>query len=36
VTQRARQGGRSKVSGTLAGSVGASWRFLQVALRDGR
>ena len=36
VTQRARQGGRSKVSGTLAGSVGASWRYLQVALRDGR
>jgi glycosyltransferase involved in cell wall biosynthesis len=36
VTQRPRQGGRSKVSGTLVGSLGAGWRFLQVALRDGR
>lgn len=36
VTQRPRLGGRSKVAGTLGGSVRAGWRFLQVALREGR
>lgn len=36
VTQRPRLGGRSKVAGTLAGSLRAGWRFLQVALREGR
>jgi glycosyltransferase involved in cell wall biosynthesis len=36
VTQRPRAGGRSKVAGTLAGSVRAGWRFVRVALREGR
>jgi glycosyltransferase involved in cell wall biosynthesis len=36
VTQRPRLGGRSKVAGTVSGSVRAGWRFLQVALREGR
>lgn len=36
VTQRARLGGRSKVAGTVIGSLRAGWRFLRVALRDGR
>jgi glycosyltransferase involved in cell wall biosynthesis len=33
VTQRPRLGGRSKVAGTLGGSLRAGWRFLQVAWR---
>lgn len=36
VTQRPRLGGRSKVAGTVTGSLRAGWRFLQVALREGR
>jgi glycosyltransferase involved in cell wall biosynthesis len=36
VTQRPRLGGRSKVAGTLGGSLRAGWRFVRVALRDGR
>lgn len=36
VTQRPRLGGRSKVAGTLGGSLRAGWRFLRVALREGR
>jgi hypothetical protein len=36
VTQRPRSGGRSKVAGTLSGSVRAGWRFLRVALREVR
>jgi glycosyltransferase involved in cell wall biosynthesis len=36
VSQRPRLGGRSKVAGTLGGSLRAGWRFLRVALRDGR
>lgn len=36
VTQRPRLGGRSKVAGTLSGSLRAGWRFLLVALREGR
>ena len=36
VAQRTRLGGRSKVAGTLSGSLRAGWRFLQVALREGR
>jgi glycosyltransferase involved in cell wall biosynthesis len=36
VIQRPRAGGRSKVAGTLGGSLRAGWRFLQVALREGR
>ena len=36
VTQRPRFGGRSKVAGTLAGSLRAGSRFLWVALREGR
>jgi glycosyltransferase involved in cell wall biosynthesis len=36
VSQRPRVGGRSKVAGTLGGSLRAGWRFLRVALRDGR
>jgi glycosyltransferase involved in cell wall biosynthesis len=36
VSHRPRQGGRSKVAGTLVGSVRAGWRFLAVALREGR
>lgn len=36
VTQRPRLGGRSKVAGTLTGSLRAGWRFLRVALREGR
>ncbi|HZS33696.1 MAG TPA: glycosyltransferase family 2 protein, partial [Methylomirabilota bacterium] len=35
VSQRARLGGRSKVAGTLAGSLRAGYRFLRVALRHG-
>jgi glycosyltransferase involved in cell wall biosynthesis len=36
VTQRPRLGGRSKVAGRLGGSLRAGWRFLRVALREGR
>lgn len=36
VTQRPRVGGRSKVAGTLSGSLRAGWRFLRVTLREGR
>jgi glycosyltransferase involved in cell wall biosynthesis len=36
VAHRPRAGGRSKVAGTLGGSVRAGWRFLRVALREGR
>lgn len=36
VTHRPRLGGRSKVAGTLGGTLRAGWRFLQVALREGR
>jgi len=36
VAQRPRLGGRSKVAGTVSGSLRAGWRFLQVALREGR
>ncbi len=36
VTQRPRIGGRSKVAGTLGGSLRAGWRFLRVALREAR
>jgi len=35
VTQRQRLGGRSKVSGTVTGSLRAGWRFVRVALRHG-
>jgi len=35
VTQRPRLGGRSKVAGTVKGSLRAGWRFLRVALREG-
>jgi hypothetical protein len=34
VLQRPRLGGRSKVSGTLSGSLRAGWRFLRVSLRS--
>jgi glycosyltransferase involved in cell wall biosynthesis len=34
VLQRPRLGGRSKVAGTLAGSLRAGWRFLRVSLRS--
>jgi glycosyltransferase involved in cell wall biosynthesis len=33
VTQRPRLGGRSKVAGTMRGSLGAGWRFVRVAWR---
>jgi glycosyltransferase involved in cell wall biosynthesis len=36
VTQRPRLAGRSKVAGRLGGSVRAGWRFLRVALKEGR
>ncbi len=36
VTQRPRAAGRSKVAGTLGGSVRAGWRFLRLAVRAGR
>src|SRR5262249_8291604 len=36
VTQRPRLAGRSKVAGTLTGSLRAGWRFLRVALREAR
>jgi glycosyltransferase involved in cell wall biosynthesis len=36
VTQAARQGGRSKVSGTLGGSVRAGYAFLATAVRAAR
>lgn len=36
VSQRPRAGGRSKVAGTLGGSLRAGWRFVRVALREGR
>ncbi len=36
VTQRPRLGGRSKVAGTLRGSLKAGWRFVQVAIMEGR
>ncbi len=36
VSHAPRQGGRSKVSGTLIGSARASYAFLRVALRAGR
>jgi glycosyltransferase involved in cell wall biosynthesis len=34
VLQRPRLGGRSKVAGTLSGSLRAGWRFLRVSLRS--
>jgi hypothetical protein len=36
VTQRPRLAGRSKVAGRLGASLHAGWRFLRVALREGR
>jgi glycosyltransferase involved in cell wall biosynthesis len=36
VTQRPRAAGRSKVAGSLGGSLRAGWRFVRVALREGR
>jgi glycosyltransferase involved in cell wall biosynthesis len=36
VAQRPRLGGRSKVAGTLSGSLRAGWRFLKVAVRESR
>jgi glycosyltransferase involved in cell wall biosynthesis len=36
VRQRPRLGGRSKVAGTLTGSLRAGWRFLRVAVRESR
>jgi glycosyltransferase involved in cell wall biosynthesis len=36
VTQRPRLGGRSKVAGSVGGSLRAGWRFLRVALRETR
>jgi glycosyltransferase involved in cell wall biosynthesis len=36
VSQRPRAAGRSKVAGTLGGSLRAGWRFVRVALREGR
>lgn len=36
VTQRPRVAGRSKVAGRLGGSLRAGWRFMRVALREGR
>jgi len=35
VTHRPRLGGKSKVAGTVTGSVRAGWRFVWVALRQG-
>jgi hypothetical protein len=35
VSQGPRLGGRSKVSGTVRGSLRAGWRFIRVALREG-
>jgi len=35
VSQRPRLGGRSKVAGTLSGSLRAGWRFIRVAIREG-
>jgi glycosyltransferase involved in cell wall biosynthesis len=36
VSQRPRAGGRSKVAGTLGGSLRAGWRFLRIALGEAR
>jgi glycosyltransferase involved in cell wall biosynthesis len=36
VTQRPRLAGRSKVAGRLGASMRAGWRFMRVALREGR
>ena len=36
VTQRPRRGGRSKVAGTVRGSLAAGWRFVRVAWRECR
>jgi hypothetical protein len=36
VTHGPRLGGRSKVAGTLSGSVRAGWAFVTVALRAAR
>jgi glycosyltransferase involved in cell wall biosynthesis len=36
VTHAPRQGGRSKVAGTLGGSLRAGWAFMTVALRAAR
>lgn len=36
VTQRPRVAGRSKVAGSVGGSLRAGWRFMRVALRAGR
>jgi glycosyltransferase involved in cell wall biosynthesis len=36
VTQRPRLAGRSKVAGRLGASLHAGWRFMRVALREGR
>jgi glycosyltransferase involved in cell wall biosynthesis len=35
VSQRPRRGGRSKVAGTVRGSLRAGWRFIRVVLREG-
>jgi glycosyltransferase involved in cell wall biosynthesis len=35
VSQRPRRGGRSKVAGTVTGSLRAGWRFIRVVLREG-
>jgi glycosyltransferase involved in cell wall biosynthesis len=35
VSQGPRLGGRSKVAGTVGGSLRAGWRFIRVALREG-
>jgi len=36
VTHQPRLGGRSKVAGTLGGSIRAGWAFMTVALRAAR
>jgi glycosyltransferase involved in cell wall biosynthesis len=36
VTHRPRLGGRSKVAGTVRGSLRAGWRFVRVAVTEGR
>ena len=36
VTQRPRLGGRSKVAGSWRGSIIAGWRFLRIAVSEGR
>src|SRR5262249_55433237 len=34
VSQRPRHGGRSKVAGTVTGSLRAGWRFIRVVMRE--